>query len=190
MKGIYSLNKIDRLKTAYSKHIHIPWRDDASPEERVIFCVYSENDELILRSRVEEFAIETRDAGHKWLHFDLTNSFSTWLTSQKYGEQYFKRPELIMSTISGYASDIEQSFRDFLAADGADENTVVAITGVGTLFGFLKVRDVVATFAPLVSGRLVVFFPGNYENNNYRLLDAYDGWNYLAVPITSDTDIR
>jgi hypothetical protein len=29
-----------------------------------------------------------------------------------------------------------------------------------------------------------VFFPGVYENNNYRLLDARDGWNYLAVPIT------
>ena len=35
-------------------------------------------------------------------------------------------------------------------------------------------------------GRLLVFFPGSYENNNYRLLDGYDGWNYLAVPITAD----
>ena len=33
-------------------------------------------------------------------------------------------------------------------------------------------------------GRLVVFFPGQFEQNNYRLLDARDGWNYLAVPIT------
>jgi hypothetical protein len=35
-----------------------------------------------------------------------------------------------------------------------------------------------------IRGRLVVFFPGEYEDNNYRLLDARDGWNYLAVPIT------
>jgi hypothetical protein len=27
-------------------------------------------------------------------------------------------------------------------------------------------------------------FPGQFERNNYRLLDARDGWNYLAVPIT------
>ena len=38
----------------------------------------------------------------------------------------------------------------------------------------------------MVPGRLVVFFPGSYEDNNYRLLDAYDGWGYLAVPITAD----
>jgi hypothetical protein len=35
-----------------------------------------------------------------------------------------------------------------------------------------------------VRGRLVGFFPGQYEQNNYRLLDARDGWNYLAVPIS------
>ena len=35
-------------------------------------------------------------------------------------------------------------------------------------------------------GRLLVFFPGEVEGNNYRLLDARDGWNYLATPITAD----
>ena len=34
-----------------------------------------------------------------------------------------------------------------------------------------------------VRGRLLVFFPGEHERGNYRLLDARDGWNYLAVPI-------
>lgn len=65
-------------------------------------------------------------------------------------------------------------------------NSVIAISGVGSLFGFLKVKDVVDRLAPMVSGRLVIFFPGSYEDNNYRLLDGYDGWNYLAVPITAD----
>jgi hypothetical protein len=60
---------------------------------------------------------------------------------------------------------------------------------VGSLFGFLKVKQVVDELAPLVPGRLLVFFPGSYENNNYRLLDGYDGWDYLAVPITADTEI-
>ena len=36
-----------------------------------------------------------------------------------------------------------------------------------------------------MKGRLLVFFPGVYEQNNYRLLDARDGWNYLAFPITA-----
>ena len=63
---------------------------------------------------------------------------------------------------------------------------MVAVSGVGSLFGLSKVKDVVDAFAPRVSGRLLVFFPGSFENNNYRLLDGYDGWNYLAVPITAD----
>ena len=67
-------------------------------------------------------------------------------------------------------------------------NSVVAINGVGSIFGFLKVKEVVDKLAPLVTGRLLVFFPGSYENNNYRLLDGYDGWNYLAVPLSADKD--
>ena len=65
---------------------------------------------------------------------------------------------------------------------------VVALLGVGSLFSFLKVKEVVDKLAPKVGGRLLVFFPGTYENNNYRLLNGYDGWNYLAVPITADKE--
>jgi hypothetical protein len=32
----------------------------------------------------------------------------------------------------------------------------------------------------------VVFFPGEVEDNVYRLLDARDGWGYLSHPITAD----
>jgi hypothetical protein len=35
----------------------------------------------------------------------------------------------------------------------------------------------------LVPGRLLVLFPGEYNEPQYRFLDARDGWNYLAVPI-------
>ena len=41
-----------------------------------------------------------------------------------------------------------------------------------------------------VRGRLLVFFPGEREGSNYRLLDARDGWNYLAVPITIPEESR
>lgn len=184
------MNNVDRLRNAYSKHIHVPWRNDASPEERIIFCVYNEEDELRIRSRIDDFAIETRNAGHEWSVFDFTDTFATWLTSQKYGSQYFKHPNLLMSSINGYRDYLVEQFIAFLETNNANTNTVTALTGVGSLFGFLKVSEIVTTFAPKVNGRLVVFFPGNYENNNYRLLNAYDGWNYLAVPITADTYIE
>ena len=31
----------------------------------------------------------------------------------------------------------------------------------------------------------VVLFPGEYRHNVYRFMDARDGFNYMAVPITS-----
>jgi hypothetical protein len=85
-----------------------------------------------------------------------------------------------------YLDYIEEAFEKHIQENDVDVNTVVALSGVGSLFGFLKIKDVVDRLAPLVEGRLLVFFPGSYENNNYRLLDGYDGWNYLAVPITAD----
>jgi hypothetical protein len=47
------------------------------------------------------------------------------------------------------------------------------------------VSDLVQGVAGRICGRMLVLFPGEYENNPYRLLDAGDGWNYLAVPITA-----
>ena len=66
---------------------------------------------------------------------------------------------------------------------------MIALKGVGSLFGLLKVKLVVDKLALMVKGRLVVFFPGTFENNNYRLLDGYDGWNYMAVAITANNEV-
>ena len=56
--------------------------------------------------------------------------------------------------------------------------------GVGAIFGFARISQILKIVEGDIRGRLLVFFPGHYEQNNYRLLDARDGWNYLAVPIT------
>ena len=85
-------------------------------------------------------------------------------------------------------STIDDRPQTFLQKNDSGADSVVALKGVGSLFGFLKVKEVVDKLAPMVKGRLLVFFPGSYENNNYRLLDGYDGWNYLAVPITADKE--
>ena len=50
--------------------------------------------------------------------------------------------------------------------------------------GFLRVSELIQSVEPSIRGRLVVFFPGTKNDNNYRLLDARDGWSYLAQPIT------
>ncbi len=178
--------KLKRLVDNYSRHIQVPWRDDAAALQRVIFCVYGEAEELKLRARIDEFELATREAGHEWHLFDLTDTFAEWLSKQRYASTYFKKPELITNVLPKFRNEIEARFRAFLQESQADENDVVAIQGVGSLFGLTKVKGIVDLLAPLVPGRLVVFFPGSYENNNYRLLDAYDGWGYLAVPITAN----
>src|SRR5947209_3342847 len=61
----------------------------------------------------------------------------------------------------------------------------LAVYDGASLFGFLKVSEILPLVEGDVRGRLLVFFPGTYEQNNYRLLDARDGWNYHAVPITA-----
>lgn len=182
------MSKVKRLLNSYARFIEIPWRDDAAAAQRVIFCVYPETDELRLRARVDEFELATTTAGHRWEHFDLTDTFAQWLTGHKYAESYFKQPHLLASILPKYQSFIADRFQVVLDERSVDENTVVALLGVGSLFGFLKVKGVVEALAPLVPGRLLVFFPGSYEDNNYRLLDGYDGWNYLAVPITADKE--
>lgn len=180
------MNKIKRLVQSYNQYIAIPWRDDAAAAQRVIFCVYDEDEELRLRARVDEFELTTRQAGHEWAVFDLTHTFADWMATQRYAKSYFQKPHLLPTLLPKYREFITTGFTEFLQQHHAGSNTVVALKGVGSLFGFLKVKDVIDTLAPLVDGRLLVFFPGSHENNNYRLLDGYDGWNYLAVPITAD----
>lgn len=183
------MSKIKRLAENYARHINVPWRDDAAAPQRVIFCVYHESEELRLRAKVEEFEIATKQRAHDWHLFDLTETFGQWLSSQRYAASYFKQPQLIAPLLTRYKSFIIEQFEAFLEANRADENAVVALKGVGSLFGLIKVKEIVDALAPKVSGRLLVFFPGSFESNNYRLLDGYDGWNYLAVPLTADTEL-
>ncbi len=182
------MSKIKRLLQSYSRYISIPWRSDAAAAQRVIFCVYNENDELRLRASIDEFQIATRNVKHGWALFDLTDTFADWFAKQRYAKKYFQKPELVDGLMHRYLAYIKQEFETFLQVNDINAGSVFALKGVGSLFGFLNVRDVVAEIAPLVPGRLLIFYPGNYENNNYYLLNGHDGWDYLAVLITADKE--
>lgn len=183
------MSKIKRLVQSYGRYIAIPWRNDVASAQRVIFCVYNETDELRLRSKIDEFELVTQEADHGWAVFDLTDTFATWMASQRYAKSYYKKPNLLNTLLPKYLEFIASKFESFLQDESIDENSVVAVKGVGSLFGFLKVKEVVDKLAPMVKGRLLIFFPGDMPSpDNYRLLDGYDGWNYLAVPITADKE--
>lgn len=180
------MNKTKRLIASYRDFVGLPWRDDAASAQRVLFCVYPETDELRVRASVEEFELATQEAGHAWGEFDITDTFARWMTEQKYAKRYFKSPDRLGTIIPRYLDWLEQRFQEHLDEISAGQDHVVALYGVGSLFGLLKVKEVVDRLVPHVEGRLVVLFPGSFENNSYRLLDGYDGWDYLATPITAD----
>ena len=121
------MSKIERLIASYNKYIAIPWRADAAAAQRVIFCVYNESDELRLRSKIDEFEIATKDNGHDWAVFDLTDTFAEWMADQKYAHSYFKKPNLLATLYPKYQEFIEKKFSQFLNEIEANEIFVVAI---------------------------------------------------------------
>ena len=179
------MNRIDKLLQRYRAHIALPWRQDLAGAERAIFIVYDKTEERRLRARKERFEMATREASHGWVTCDLTDAFATWMADLDYRESYFEYPEdLSLKLDEDFLGHLAGRVRTQLALPEADENAVVAIFGVASLFGFARVSELMQAVENDVRGRLVVFFPGDYENSNYRLLDARDGWSYLAVPIT------
>ena len=83
------MSRVKRLIQSYGKFIEVPWRSDAAAAQRVIFCVYNENEELRLRAKIDEFEIATRQSGHEWVVFDLTDTFAEWLASQTIRQELF-----------------------------------------------------------------------------------------------------
>ncbi len=177
--------RIEDLAELYGQHIAVPWQRTVAGAERVIMVAYDKELERALRARKVEFETRTRAARHDWHEVDLTTSFATWLAADEYREAYFESPEdLQMKLDAEFPDFVADRIRAVLSRGDVGENSVVAIFGVASLFGFARVSHLLKLIEGDVHGRLVVFFPGQYEQNNYRLLDARDGWNYMAVPIS------
>lgn len=181
-------SKVAKLVSAYREHLTVPWQAGLAAIQRVIFAVYDKADELRLRANVDEFALATQQAGKSWLLLDVTNAFPEWMAAQEYRDAYFEVPEDLAGYQTGELTEFVADLNAKLKARISEEagpDTVVALLGVGTLFGLARVSSVVEGIKEAVGGRLLVFFPGEHhpENHAYRLLDARDGWNYLAVPL-------
>lgn len=181
-------SKLAKLVAAYRRHLELPWQPGLAAIQRVIFAVYDKTDELRLRANIEEFALATQEAQKRWVLIDVTNAFPEWMVAQEYRDAYFECPEDLAGYQSGelteFVADLIARLKTRIAAE-ADADTVVALMGVGSLFGLARVSTVVEGIKETVPGRLLVFFPGEHhpEHHTYRLLDARDGWNYLAVPL-------
>lgn len=178
------MSRIEELHRKYERHIGVPWQLGLPGAQRVIFVVYPPDEERRLRAKVGLFELAAQNAGHDWRLVDITSDFPEWMRANEYREDYFSEPSLL-------ATALEAEFTDHVVvkvqADleaGTTDSTVVAILGAATLFGLTRLSSVLARLEPSIRGRLLVFFPGQYEGNHYKLLSGRVDWNYMAVPIT------
>ncbi len=177
-------NLVDRLLTAVDIVLREPWATSLSGKERMWFLVYDPAEQRKINLRLGDFESVAVKAGKKWIEISFKNVFPTWMANHEYRDEYFMDPD-------GLVDQLEADFKNYainhcikeLNKLGTDNNTLIALKDVSSLFGFVRLSSVLDGVANSFNGRVLVFFPGEFEKNNYRLLDARDGWSYLARPI-------
>jgi hypothetical protein len=183
---------VDDLLDAYRRFVAHPWPKTLAPPQRVWMVVYPPEHERRLRLHLPAFKAATNEHHHPWALMDITASFEMWMAGHRYRDSYFEDPDLLETALPAFFDHLVGDVRSQLDAHSSAES-VVALLGAGTLFGLgdaLKVSALINAVNDSIAGRLLVFFPGDVENNNFRLLDARDGWDYMAVVIKPNGSVR
>lgn len=178
------MNAIERLVTNYSRQVALRWPENLSGKQRVWLAVYPPNEERRLRARLPQFEAATFEAKHTWELLDLSPVLGEYLGAHEYKEAIFAEPGEFHP-----AGEIEERVAEILRSacsrDDLNSSSVLAVVGLASLFDFIHVSGLLDRVEDAIRGRLLVFFPGEYRHNVYRFMDARDGFNYMAVPITS-----
>ena len=178
------MTAIDRLLSNYSRQVRLPWAANMAGRQRVWFAVYPPSEERRVRARLPQFEALTLEASHGWTTVDLTRLLPEWISAHEYREAIFAEPEQFSSNSELEDLAVER-VRQAWAGEDVNAASVVAVTGLASLFDFMRVSSLIERVEDCVRGRLLVLFPGEYAGNVYRFMDARDGFNYMAVPITS-----
>ena len=192
------MSRIDELAERYRKHISAPWQPNLTGAERTTWLVYPKQDERRLASRLPLFEESTLAAGHSWVTVDFTMALHRWFTGLDADHQtiYLEEPESLHAEMdlggvqdSGVTAAATAIVRDVLERGEVDAATVLAFTGIGSLFGFTRLTAVLERVRHDIPGHLAVFFPGTCDGPHFRLFDATDGSGYLGVVITPHSSL-
>jgi len=179
-------SKVDQLLISFENVVNEPWSAVLSGQERIWFLVYDPADQRKVDLRIGDFENAALRANKRWISISLKKCFPNWMSQHDYKEEYFNDPESLLDQLE---ADFINYAINYLTSEferlGTDDNTLIAVRDISSLFGFTRLSDVLSGCSNTFKGRLLLFFPGEFENNQYRLLDARDGWNYLARPITA-----
>jgi hypothetical protein len=178
------MSEVEALLKAYERYVHVRWDPSLAGPQKVWCAIYDSDQERRLRPRLGGFEAATLAAGHTWKLLDLTDAFAHWMASNEYAEAYFEEPTDMDPALPDFADEIARQVRTALDGPEVDGNTVLAVVGLASIFGLASASELIATVGPHVEGRLLIFFPGRLDDTKYRLLDARDGVNYLAIAIT------
>jgi hypothetical protein len=182
------MSRIDDLIANYERFVALPWQSNLAPAQKVWMAVYSPDEEKRLRLHLQAFETASRKAGYGWGLINISDEFEKWMVSQEYRESYFANPEFMKTAMVNFFSQLIEDVKTQLRAQTTKEN-IVGLVGASSLYGLgekVKLSALVEAVQDEVKGRLLVFFPGEVEGDNYRLLDAKDGWNYHATLITAE----
>ena len=150
-----------------------------------MFLVYDPAEQRKIDFRLVDFESATCKTGKKWMEISLKGCFTTWMSEHEYREEYFLDPENLVDQLEvefkNYAIEFLQNE---ITNRNPDDKTLVVIRDVSSLFGFGRLSDILNSLHTDFDGRMMILFPGEFDKNHYRLLDARDGWSYLARPIT------
>jgi hypothetical protein len=175
---------MDRLAANYSREVNLRWPQNTSGKQRVWFAVYPPTEERRLRARLPQFEELTLAAKHGWLTVDLTQLVAEFLAAHKYRESIFRDPKHWRAG-GELEARAAARIKETCSREDADAVSVVAVTGLSSLFDFVRISSLIDSVEDAIRGRLLIFFPGEYAGNVYRFMGARDGFNYMAVPITS-----
>ena len=143
------MSRIEDLAAIYEKHIEVPWQRTLAGAQRVVIVIYDKEWERPFRARKGEFEQATIRGGHRWVEFDCTSVFAQWMASNDYRDAYFENPDDLALKLgsestgsSEFTEHVASLLRDVLQRGEVDANTVVALTGTASLYGFANAIEV------------------------------------------------
>jgi Domain of unknown function (DUF1788) len=181
------MSRVERLIENFGIELQRPncWRSGLAAPERVWIAVYDPNDERRVAARLQAFEHAALQGGCSWYKLDLRTTFAAWMTQNEYKEAYFETPDHLKVALGGFKDFLHQSLQK-AATHGVAEKSFVVLVGIASLYPFVRISEVMGWLAPLVKGKVLVMFPGEFENGNMRFLGARDGWSYQAVVIRGE----
>src|SRR5580700_10113789 len=131
------MTAIDRLLSNYSRQVRLPWSANMSGKQRIWFAVYPPAEERRVRAKRPQFEALTLEANHGWSTIDLTRLVAEFLATHKYREAIFKTPQHLRA---GSELEIRAAalVNEACSREEADAGSVVAVTGLASLFDFMR----------------------------------------------------